>query len=215
LKFIDTWLLEFTEVHVVLDSIIGNPKFSSYAKLWVIAQQTMPFIHIDNDVYLMKPLSIGLLNLPVFCQSAEPIESPAYPFYNEIFGNTVININNPVLNAYNLLPLSIRKASNIGIIGGTTVTGGLVDFANAAMDILNTIDITGYSDANFELVDLYISQYYLTAHYTDMMLTIHYAINDIFDKTEVTNKCYIRPLGMNKSNEMICERIEKTYFNLI
>ena len=55
--------------------------FWAYGKLIAYSQQTEPFIHIDNDVFLWQPLPERILNAELCFQSKEFFDMPYYKWY--------------------------------------------------------------------------------------------------------------------------------------
>ena len=73
--------LAFDEVHTTLDRIANaDPNWWALGKLHAYRAQSDPFVHIDSDVYLFKPLPQRLESAPVFAQNAEPFV-PGQSFY--------------------------------------------------------------------------------------------------------------------------------------
>ena len=73
--------LEFDAVHTNLKAIGGaDPDWWALGKLYTYRAQTDPFVHIDNDVFLWRPLPHELESAPVFAQNAEPFV-PGQSFY--------------------------------------------------------------------------------------------------------------------------------------
>ena len=73
--------LAFDEVHTTLDAIAGaDPGWWALGKLHAYRAQAEPFVHIDNDVFLFKPLPRELEAAPVFAQNAEHFV-PGQSFY--------------------------------------------------------------------------------------------------------------------------------------
>jgi hypothetical protein len=66
-----------------LDSIKGISKwFWAYGKLVAYTKQTEPFVHIDNDVFLWKPLPQRILDAELCFQSKEIMNVPNYKWYD-------------------------------------------------------------------------------------------------------------------------------------
>ena len=62
----------FDNVIVALDEIEQlEPRHWAVAKLVTFSKQTEPFIHIDNDAYLSKPLPPEFLLVPLIAQCPE------------------------------------------------------------------------------------------------------------------------------------------------
>jgi hypothetical protein len=56
--------------------------FWAYGKLLAYNEQTTPFIHLDNDVFLWKPLPERILSARLCFQSQEPFDLPGYHYYD-------------------------------------------------------------------------------------------------------------------------------------
>jgi len=77
--------LEFpvSEYSNVLDEIKDIPRhFWAYGKIVAYAIQDKPFLHIDNDVFIWKPLPKRFLEGELCFQSREPFNSEWYSYYN-------------------------------------------------------------------------------------------------------------------------------------
>lgn len=68
---IDLLGLPYTKVHVVLDDFQCLPHHWALAKIKTYSMQTEPFIHVDGDVYLPKPLPKEILEAPLVAQNRE------------------------------------------------------------------------------------------------------------------------------------------------
>ena len=64
--------LPFTEVSTELDDLRGeDPDWWMLGKLVAYSQQTVPFVHIDSDVFLWNALPAHVAMAPVFAQNPE------------------------------------------------------------------------------------------------------------------------------------------------
>ncbi|MDQ1300493.1 MAG: hypothetical protein QG637_411 [Chloroflexota bacterium] len=71
---IDQLGLDFSHVSTVLDDLENaDPGWWAMGKLEAYRRQDRPFVHIDTDVFLWKPLPTSLHDAPVFAQNPEPI----------------------------------------------------------------------------------------------------------------------------------------------
>jgi len=62
----------FDEVDITLDNLCHvRPEWWAYPKVWVYARQDKPFVHIDNDVYLLEKLPDWTTNIELFFQNRE------------------------------------------------------------------------------------------------------------------------------------------------
>lgn len=58
--------------------------FWAYGKLLAYNEQTVPFVHIDNDVFLWEPLPQRILKARLCFQSHELFKLPGYDFYDRL-----------------------------------------------------------------------------------------------------------------------------------
>lgn len=56
--------------------------FWAYGKMLAYCDQTKPFVHIDNDVFLWDPLPKRILNAELCFQSHEPFNLEGYKYYD-------------------------------------------------------------------------------------------------------------------------------------
>lgn len=72
--------LPYRRVSTTLNAMHGryHPEFWTLGKIAAYAEQTKPFVHIDGDWFMLKPLSPEVLNAPIAYQSKEaaPAHSP-------------------------------------------------------------------------------------------------------------------------------------------
>ena len=69
---VDALGLPFDEVATDLDGLAEvDPEWWALGKLKAYSLQTEPFVHLDADVFLWKPLPMRLMNAPVFSQCPE------------------------------------------------------------------------------------------------------------------------------------------------
>jgi len=74
--------LEFGEVSTELDTLQDfDVSWWSVGKFVAFQHQTRPFVHLDHDVYLWKPLPEQLVAAPVFAQHPEDVEI-GQPYYH-------------------------------------------------------------------------------------------------------------------------------------
>ena len=59
-------------------------QFWAYGKILAYNEQTVPFVHVDNDVFMWDPLPDRILKARLCFQSKEPFNLPGYEFYNRL-----------------------------------------------------------------------------------------------------------------------------------
>ncbi len=131
--------LSFTHVSTALDSIrSADPGWWALGKLAAYSLQDQPFIHLDTDVFLWKPLPLSLTSAPVFAQCPED-----HPPLAEWCGPHEVE---PAFAKHGAdLPaewewsrsrgLSYYREANCGILGGTRLDF-IHYYANLAMDLV-------------------------------------------------------------------------------
>lgn len=63
--------LPYTEVHVEYDEHLCLPQHWAYSKIKTYSLQTKPFLHIDGDIYLPKPLPESVMDASLVAQNRE------------------------------------------------------------------------------------------------------------------------------------------------
>lgn len=64
--------LAFDEVHTTLNALADrDPSWWALGKLYAYRAQDVPFVHVDSDVFLWKPLPEDLRAAPLFAQNPE------------------------------------------------------------------------------------------------------------------------------------------------
>jgi hypothetical protein len=108
--------LPITSYSAKLDEIKDVSRFFwAYGKLLAYNEQTEPFVHIDNDVFIWRPLPDRILNAQLCFQSHEPFDQPGYVYYKLL---------KPCFDKAPVKPRAIEKnpvtdyAYNCGICGG-------------------------------------------------------------------------------------------------
>ena len=165
---VDRLGLEFDEVSTALDALDAvDPAWWALGKLVAYSVQTGPFVHIDTDVFLWRPLPPPLLSAPVFAQCPE-----RHSFAHEWCGPR--QIEHAFARHGHALPVEWEWASsremdwfreeNCGMVGGNRVDF-LRHFASSALALVLA---PKHSAAWAELGDksgynMMVEQFYLAA----------------------------------------------------
>jgi len=135
---VDQLGLRFVEVSTELDRLSRvDADWWSMGKLVAYSLQTQPFVHIDTDVFLWKPLPKQVAEAPVFAQCRDEF-SRLDGFYRprdveHAFAQESLRL--PPEWEYARSKSAALTAENCGILGGTQV-GFLRYYANAAMELI-------------------------------------------------------------------------------
>ena len=68
---IDELHLPYTDVQVVFDDAEWLPQHWALAKIKTYSMQTEPFLHVDGDIYVPRPLPEEILSAPLIAQNRE------------------------------------------------------------------------------------------------------------------------------------------------
>ena len=68
---IEEMRLPYTEVHVIYDDNLCLPQHWALAKIKTYSMQTVPFLHVDGDVYISRPFDESLEHAPLVVQNEE------------------------------------------------------------------------------------------------------------------------------------------------
>lgn len=116
---VDVLQLPYTKVHLTLENIDLPTYMWAIPKIITYSKQEQPFLHIDGDVFLWKPLDEAKTQAPLVCQNLEyELNGPS--FYSRILDN-LLSIESD-LSAW---PSWIQQAAsqelsafNAGVFGG-------------------------------------------------------------------------------------------------
>ena len=222
---IDGLGLEFTSVSTELDALeADDPDWWALGKLWAYRSQTQPFIHLDSDVFLWKPLPQPVISAPVFAQNPEPFifgDRDAW-YHPEIFDANVKRMNGwlpPEWNWY--VDHRLTQAFCCGILGGNQVAF-INHYADMALQIAthprNQAVFSQMNDisANFVLIE----QYFLAAcvEYHQQLANSPFdgveiqclfrSLEDALTPARASEAGYTHLLGEAKRNGEIAQRLE-------
>jgi len=135
---VDQLGLPFAYVSTELDRLAeADPGWWALGKLVAYSLQTEPFVHVDTDVFLWKPLPKTVSEAPVFTQCPESYANEAKPSLGEIecvFHKTGQELP-PEWKWVRSRATGWFGEENCGILGGCQVEF-LCDYAHAAVDLI-------------------------------------------------------------------------------
>jgi len=136
---VDQLGLEFTYVSNELDRLNdADPALWALGKLVAYSLQDEPFVHLDADVFLWRPLPDWLISAPVLAQSPEDfhaVDEPDGPRpIEDAFGRAGLSLPAEWQWARSLGGRRFREA-NCGILGGTNADF-LRHYAGLALDLV-------------------------------------------------------------------------------
>lgn len=113
---IDLLHLPYTEVNVVYDTTLCLPQHWAYTKIKTYSIQTKPFLHVDGDIFLTKPISEEVITAPLIAQNREIGTAYYKRMMDRILQEPAIKL--PKYIADGLKEESIASY-NMGIFGGS------------------------------------------------------------------------------------------------
>lgn len=129
---IDLLHLPYTEVNVVYNETLCLPQHWAYAKIKTYSLQTKPFLHIDGDIFLTKPIQEDVINAPLVAQNRE-IGTMYYKWMmDRILQEPAIKL--PLYIENGLKEDSI-SSYNMGIFGGSDLKF-IGEFCKEAFDFM-------------------------------------------------------------------------------
>lgn len=117
--------LEFDHVSTALNMLDRyDPEWWALGKIYTYRVQTKPFIHLDNDVFLWKPLTPKLESAPVFAQNPEYLADGAFWYGIEEFETVIKSVKGgwiPEEFEWYQAEVRDKRAECCGICGGNDV----------------------------------------------------------------------------------------------
>lgn len=115
---------EFKHVSSALNALHDhNPEWWAFGKIYTYVQQSEPFVHIDNDVFLWNRLPIRLETAELFAQNPEYFIQH-FGYHTENFRSVVHTVNGWLpyeLEYYILQDSNAQHAACCGIFGGNRI----------------------------------------------------------------------------------------------
>lgn len=134
---VDALGLPFAEVSTALDSLDdADPTFWMLGKLLAYGLQDEPFVHLDTDVFLWRPLPAAVVNAPVFAQHRDvfPVTDHSGPrIIEDAFGRADLTLP-AEWEWFRSHQSRHYHEANCGIVGGTD-PGFFRQYARLAMDL--------------------------------------------------------------------------------
>ncbi len=130
--------LRFAQISTELEQLNGaDPGWWALGKLLAYSLQDCPFVHLDSDVFLWKPLPRHLLNAPVFTQNSESSEG-SESFYHpeqveQAFAQHSLKL--PIEWEWTRANRKRIPAETCGILGGSHLAF-IRHFALTAIDLI-------------------------------------------------------------------------------
>ena len=214
---IDLMHLPYTEVHVVYDETLCPPQHWSYAKIKTYSLQTKPFLHIDADIFLFKPIAEDVAKAPLIAQSKEV----GTAYYRQIMDKL---LSDSTLELPEYLEEGLKEKSiasyNMGLFGGNDMAF-IQAYCEEALAVCNrnkAICVNG----NFNLLFEQMLFAYKAKEEKVPVSTIFpqvfndngYTVADFCQLNRHDEKVFFHLLGGHKRNQEVIETFVETFITL-
>jgi len=133
---VDKLGLPFTHVSTELDRLRdADPRLWALSKLVAYSLQDKPFVHLDSDVFLWRPLPARVTSAPVLAQHPETGDPDGPRVIEDAFARAGLSLPAEWRWSRSHSARTSREA-NCGILGGTNV-GFIRHYAQLALDIVS------------------------------------------------------------------------------
>ncbi|MCB0352637.1 MAG: hypothetical protein KDD64_03905 [Bdellovibrionales bacterium] len=222
MRFIQKLRLPYDNIHVVFDSLEDlRPEFWAYPKLLVFSLQQQPFLHLDTDVFLWKPLPDRLFQCEVFGQNFE-LQPAQHQFYRSLLEELRKHMVYLPASYFEEEPGEREFAAiNCGIVGGRAVEL-FQSYSKECMEIfLRPENQEGWdkifreSNIPSGLFNAAIEQWNLSLWGRDRHVEVLFSREQVesnYFKGESLG--YTHLLGVSKSEGSFCAQIEEQLFQL-
>jgi hypothetical protein len=202
--------LPYNEVHVELNELDRyHPSLWSLSKIYAYGKQDRPFLHIDGDVFMWKPLPTEKMKAILLCQNVEE----NFSFYSASLEE--------IKQHFSFLPELFKRnngqqtlAANAGVMGGNNTTF-FANYARQAFELvernkqeLNKIDVGAFNNV--------LEQYFLfqlarerSLHFEAIFDSIPESYMPLLQiNTAPVISSFVHTVGNSKKNMMICLEME-------
>jgi len=213
---IDQLDLPFDHVSTSLNALHGHdPDWWMQGKLHTYAEQPEPFVHIDSDAYLFKPLPERLLAAAVLAQNPEPVVPEAIWYDVEACevairsrGTGIIPLEWTWYRTF--VPAARQTAACCGIFGGNQLDF-IHDYARQVLELLENPANRSAFNGHPHKVDFnpFFEQYLLSAHAAYRKVEITYLLDSLGDLTQLARELgFTHVMASAKRDEGVHARIE-------
>ena len=159
----------------------------------LIALKQEPFIHIDNDIFLIKDITPYIKDKPIFAQHKEDVEISGYDMQQ-------FEVKLPVKGL--LAKHKIKHAANMGIFGGTDMDF-ILRYSTETINLaLNNENISFYKKSSFRKnwePTVMHEQYYMSLMADYEKKEVTYLLQDLYNlDPEAIDKGFVHLWGAKK-----------------
>ena len=208
---IDTLQLPYTGVNLAHDKLtLIHPDLWALPKIYTYALQEQPFLHIDGDVFLFKPLNSDLLNGALIAQNVEVATEDIY-----------IPAQREMIQYCTFFPPCVKKdfesgipfqACNAGIMGGNNISF-FRDYTDLAFEYIHQ-NANNLEYVNLNMFNVFFEQHLFYALAKERGIYVNVVFDEIIKNNGYKNmgdfhdvpfnRSYLHLLGHFKRDEYTC-----------
>ena len=216
---IEVLQLPYSKTHVIFDDFQCLPHHWALSKIKTYSLQNEPFLHIDGDIYLPRPLPERVLNAPLVAQNREV----GTKYYRQMMDEGVLKFPSIKLPEY--IEKGLRENSiasyNMGFFGGTDISF-IQKYCNEVFQFMETNRMNGKGvhhamvncNVFFEQIIFALfadkHQRIVESMLKDMRQDKGYTFNEFCDLTYYKILPFFHVLGGHKRNNRINSLLEST-----
>jgi hypothetical protein len=213
--------LKFDHVYIDLNVLSRyDPEWWAVGKIYTYLLQTEPFVHIDYDVFMWKPLPVRILHAPILAQNPEYFDISGSWYYPQKF-DLIRRFNGWIPEEVEWYKSSghTQKAMCCGIFGGNRVDF-IKYYAEQAIETLlepKNQTIWRFLGGDNILVEQYLLAACIEYHqgrksspFNDISVECLFnSSEDAFNPQTATELGYTHLIGGAKKSDYSCMRLEK------
>jgi hypothetical protein len=204
-------------VHTVLDDINHYPSdLWMTGKLYTYSLQKEPFIHLDYDLYLLKPIPSHYFNESIIVQCEELFEhTDVYEWGIDWVRST--NQNLPKEFNFNTeIPYKYQKANNLGLVGGQAFDA-IADFGKRSLQMIeeNATLISQLPVNKQNQLNIIYEQFFFTQYMLYHNIKVKAFMPDALKRYRFDNDTFVHMLSKVKSYYPACVEMEEAYFRFL
>ena len=206
--------LQFDTVTTDLDECHDIPvNLWAFGKLKAYSVQKEPFMHLDFDLFMLKPLPKWFFDAQILMQSEENFKQSYFQYYKQGFDVLKSHKNTPVeMGAYGDVILSEQSAHNAGVLGGQNWQA-LSDYGTKAMqfirdnlDVIEKLQPLTISEMNIIYEQAFITRY--AKHHNIEIKTL--LSDKHYTNSEAENLGFVHLIAGAKGSIELCKKVEIT-----
>lgn len=208
--------LPYSKVHVVYDESLCLPHHWAYAKMRTYSMQEEPFVHVDGDVYMVKPFPDSFACASLVAQNREIGTVYYREMMNRILDKSEIRVPEHIVKG---IKDDSIASYNMGVFGGTDI-GFIRSYCQSAFDFMeeNQMNDATKEHANVDCNLLFEQVFFAAkadAEHREVSVLCRpmqdegYTSRDFCNLTNFDKANFFHVLGGHKQSDSVCYALER------